>query len=276
MKQYFLGLLLMLFAVCGSVSPATASPLDTFDQDRLWVLLRVIEIDFSDHCSYYYRGEKGRPGGGYVLGDIKEVCAEFTDKLATYLAHNGVSGVKPVHLQTPAFWNSLLARDIAIEACRKQLGGTQLTPPAHERPRRPDSLDYDTYEELRAAEAEYFKQDNEQEKKHQRAWRGCDPYLRALDARDIAIEACREQLGGNASYPPADKIPPEPYRRDYATSQEYSAAFREYSEKSRKLGRDHLRAWRDCDPYAKTRLNRQEVVFDWLDIRLPAGLRETD
>ena len=268
MKQHFFVLLLMVFACCGSVSPGTASPLETLDQDRLWVLLGA--IDAPDLvCPDYYRGKAILPGGGYIVGDLAKGCAQLTGKLATYLAHNGMSGITPAYLQTPAFWDFLDAKGIAIEDCRKQLGGTLLSPPAHKLPRRPDSLDYDTYEERQAAEAEYLKQYNEQEKQHQRAWRACNPYQRALDTRDIAIEDCRKQLGGTSSSPPVHKIPREPYRRDYKTSEEFSAAYKEYEEQYRKLGRNHLRAWRDCDPYAKMRLNRQEVIFDWLGIRLP-------
>lgn len=267
MKPYFFVPLLMVFTGFISSPTATASPLETFDQDRLWVLLSMAGVKDSHHCARYYRGKDPVAGGGYIVGRIEEICASFTDRLAAYLALNGVSGVEPVHLQTPAFWNSVQARFNTIQDCQKQLGGSSQSVDFRDRIPRPDPLDYDTYEERRAADREHQKQRREQRKNHQRAWKACNPYLAALDALDIAVEECRKRLGGSRTHLPAHQIPPEPRRRDYATSQEYSAAFREYSEKRRKLGLEHQRAWRDCHPYAKRRLDKAQMRMDWLGIK---------
>lgn len=265
MKQYFFVPLLLILTGCNAPS-VTASPLETFDQDRLWVLLSAVGVTDS-YCSNHYR-DKPILGGGYWLTDPTEYCTSFTDELATYLVHNGVSEVEAVHLRTPAFWNSLLAMSFAIDDCREKLG---LWPPTHKFPRQPNRRDGETYEEFRAAEAEYHKQRSELIENHRQARRACNPYIRVLQTRDDAIKACRERLGGTEYSPPVHKRPRKPRPRDYKTHKEYQAAVREHS-KQRGVSRSaHARAWRACDPYSGTRPTKQDN-FEWLDIRMPPGL----
>ena len=269
MKQYFFVPLLVILTSYNA-PPIAASPLETFDQDRLWVLLSAVDATDS-YCSNYYR-DKPRLGGGYLVGDPAEYCTRFTNALAIYLAHNGVSGVKPAHLRTPAFWDSLLAKEIAIQACRKQLG---LWPPDHKYPRRPRMTDYDTYEERRAAEREYQKQETELLENHRQARRACNPYVKALLARDIAIQDCHKQLGGTDYSLPAHKIPREPMKRDYTTYKEYSAAMTEYRKQGRERWKEHERAWKACYPYFGTHPTKQDDL-EWLGISLTPSLRALD
>ena len=290
MKQYFFVPLLMILTCCNAPT-VTASPLETFDQDRLWILLRAVGEAEDSPCSYYYR-DKPRLGGGYFVRDPTESCTSFTDELATYLAHNGVSGVKSVHLRTPAFWNSLMAMFVAIDTCQEQLGGWALSPPNHKIPRGPMPGDYGYYEreEFNAAYRKHLKQKSNIIKKHQRAWRACDPYLRALqprvDAIVNAIETCRERLGGTKSTPPNHKIPRKPGRRDYETTNEWVIAEGEYKKQMHELVRKHRRDWKACDPdqlfddrnvfrYFRPRPTLQDDR-KWLGIRLPPGLSLLD
>ena len=83
--------LVMVCAGCGGESLTSGpSPLETFDQDRLWVLIRAVGVGSGgDGCARYYRDPDNPQWKTIRRGDLSKVCPEVMVKIATYLAHNG-------------------------------------------------------------------------------------------------------------------------------------------------------------------------------------------
>lgn len=153
----------------------TASPLETFDQDRLWVLIMAAGIGpGGDGCARYYRDPDNPRWKTIRRGDLSKICPGIMGKVAAYLEHNGMVGVTQAHLERPDFWDRMQAKYEGIEQCRKQLGGDIFGPPPD--PTKPQQRDFPTYEAYREADAAYRDRRAVQVAEHKRAWRVCDPY----------------------------------------------------------------------------------------------------
>ena len=126
MKQYLFVGLLMVCTGCGGESlPSGPSPLETFDQDRMWVLINAaVNRNKAAECARYFRAADNQasdnPDAAFMSAVFSQVCPESMVKIAAYLEHNGVAGVKPAHVKDLAFWERLEAQDQDISICKKQ------------------------------------------------------------------------------------------------------------------------------------------------------------
>lgn len=186
MKPYLLVGLIAVLTGCGgpggeapSAAPSGAgagtSPLETFDQDRLWVLIMAVRIGpGGDGCARYYRDPDNPRWKTINRGDLSQVCPEVMVNIATYLRHNGVAGVEPVHLQKPDFWDRMQAKYAGIQQCQEQLGGDIFGPPPD--PTKPQQRDFPSYAVYQEADEAYRERRAVQVEEHKRAWTACDPY----------------------------------------------------------------------------------------------------
>ena len=83
--------------------------------------MKTVGIRPNNKCVEYYREPDADWDPNFIVGDLPKICPPFAVKVATYLAHNGVAGVEPVHVQAPAFWDRLQAKVQAVSRCRKQI-----------------------------------------------------------------------------------------------------------------------------------------------------------
>ena len=148
---------------CGGESlTSPTNPLETYDQDRLWVLISAGGIGpGGDGCAHYYRDPDHPRWKTINRGDLSKVCPESMVKIAAYLEHNGVAGVKAAHLQRPVFWDQMQAKYEAIQQCQEQLGGDWFNPPSDPANPKPKRTDFPNYEAYRGAEQEYFRRREE-------------------------------------------------------------------------------------------------------------------
>ena len=142
--------------------------LETFDQDRLYMLLMGIAMESGwMGCGRYYRDPDNPEWKFIAKGDLSKVCPEIMGKVAAYLVHNGVAGVELAHLEALAFWDRMQAQTEAIKECQKQLGGNIFGPPPD--PTKPKRRDFPDYKAYRKADEEYGKRRAVQHKEHKRA-----------------------------------------------------------------------------------------------------------
>ena len=125
MKQYVFGAVLMGLIGGGCESlPSGPSPLETFDQERLYVLIHAaVNRGRGAECARYFQEEDGAPRNPdevFMRAALSQVCPENMVKIAAYLEHNGVAGVKAAHVKDMAFWDRLKAKDKAAAAARSQ------------------------------------------------------------------------------------------------------------------------------------------------------------
>ena len=118
MKQYVFGAVLMGLIGGGCESlPSGPSPLETFDQDRLYVLIHAaVNRGRGIECARYFQEEDDAPRNPdevFMRSALSQVCPENMVKIAAYLEHNGVAGVKTAHVKDMAFWDRLKAKDTA-------------------------------------------------------------------------------------------------------------------------------------------------------------------
>ncbi len=148
---------------CGGESlTSPTNPLETYDQDRLWVLISAGGIGpGGDGCAHYYRDPDHPRWKTINRGDLSKVCPESMVKIAAYLEHNGVAGVKAAHLQRPVFWDQMQAKYEAIQQCQEQLGGDWFNPPSDPANPKPKRTDFPNYEAYWGAEQEYFRRREE-------------------------------------------------------------------------------------------------------------------
>ena len=104
--------------------PSGPSPLETFDQERLYVLIHAaVNRGRGAECARYFQEEDGAPRNPdevFMRAALSQVCPENMVKIAAYLEHNGVAGVKAAHVKDMAFWDRLKAKDKAAAAARSQ------------------------------------------------------------------------------------------------------------------------------------------------------------
>ena len=180
MKQYIFVGLLMVCVGCGGESLTSGpSPLETFDQDRLWILMKAVEIRPNNNCVEYYREPDKDWKRNIMVGDLKKVCPEFAGKVASYLAHNGVVGGEPVHVQDVAFWDRLQVKAQDVASCQKEIDGRER--PAFIRS-PPRAQDFPDSKALDAAGREWTKQINAWTEERTHSRRACDPYEEARGA----------------------------------------------------------------------------------------------
>ena len=126
MKQYVFGALMMSLIGGGCESlPSGPSPLETFDQDRLYVLIRAaVNWNKAVQCAHYFQEADNQASGGpnaaSMRAALSQICPESMVKIAAYLEHNGVAGVKAAHVKDLAFWERLKAKDKEADAQRGQ------------------------------------------------------------------------------------------------------------------------------------------------------------
>ena len=125
MKQYiFAGLVVGLIGGgCESLTSGP-SPLETYDQDRLYVLINAaVSRGRAADCARYFQEADNQaadnPGAGFSGALLSQVCPESMVKIATYLEHNGVAGVKAAHVKDVAFWERMQAQ-AAVDGERVQ------------------------------------------------------------------------------------------------------------------------------------------------------------
>ena len=61
---------------------------------------------------------RSNPDEVFMREALSQVCPENMVKIAAYLEHNGVAGVKPAHVKDMAFWERLKAKDLKRRARR--------------------------------------------------------------------------------------------------------------------------------------------------------------
>ena len=126
MKQYVFGAVLMGLIGGGCESlPSGPSPLETFDQERLYVLIHAaVNRGRGAECARYFQEEDGAPRNPdevFMRAALSQVCPENMVKIAAYLEHNGVVGVKPAHVKAGAFWERLAAQaEVERERARQE------------------------------------------------------------------------------------------------------------------------------------------------------------
>ena len=142
MKQYiFVGLLMVCVGCGGETLTSGPSPLETYDQDRLYVLIHAaVSRGRAVDCVRYFQEADNQasdnPNAAFMRAALSQVCPASMVKIAAYLEHNGVAGVKPAHVKDMAFWERMQAkakaanlrelhakreRDAAVTECRKQV-----------------------------------------------------------------------------------------------------------------------------------------------------------
>ena len=118
MKQYIFVGLLMVCVGCGCESLTSGpSPLETFDQDRLYVLINAaVSRGRGAECARYFQEADDQaprnPDEVFMRAALSQVCPESMVKIAAYLEHNGVAGVKPAHVKDVAFWERMQAQAV--------------------------------------------------------------------------------------------------------------------------------------------------------------------
>ena len=100
MKQYiFAGVLVGLIGGGCESLPSGPSPLETFDQDRLYVLIHAaVNRNKAVQCARYFQEADNQasdnPDAAFMRAALSQVCPESMAKIAAYLEHNGVAGVE--------------------------------------------------------------------------------------------------------------------------------------------------------------------------------------
>jgi hypothetical protein len=161
------------------------NPLETYDQDRLYVLINAaVGLGRAAECARYFQEADNQAADNTEAGALKraafsQICPESMVKIAAYLEHNGVSGVTPAHLQGPAFWDQMQAKYEAIQQCQAGLGGDMFNPPPDPANPKPKQADFPNYEAFNAARVEYGRRRKEQAEEWGRAKAACDPYQAA-------------------------------------------------------------------------------------------------
>ena len=118
MKQYFFVGLLMVCGGCGGAALTSGpSPLETFDQDRLYVLINAaVNRGRGAECARYFQETDDQaprnPDEVVMRAALSQVCPENMVKIAAYLDHNGVAGVKAAHIKDMAFWDRMQAQGL--------------------------------------------------------------------------------------------------------------------------------------------------------------------
>ena len=125
MKKYIFAAWLMVCGGCGGESFTSGpSPLETFDQDRLYVLINaaVNRGRAADCARYFHEADAAprNPNEVFMREALSQVCPENMVKIAAYLEHNGVAGVKAAHVKDMAFWDRLKAKDKEAAEARLQ------------------------------------------------------------------------------------------------------------------------------------------------------------
>ena len=126
MKQYIFAAWLMVCGGCGGETLTSGpSPLETYDQDRLYVLINAaVSRGRAVECARYFQEADNQasdnPNAAFIRAALSQVCPESMVKIAAYLEHNGVAGVKPAHVKAPAFWERLKTKDKEADAGRLQ------------------------------------------------------------------------------------------------------------------------------------------------------------
>ena len=121
MKQYIFAATLVGLVGCGG----GPNPLETYDQDRLYVLIdAAVNRGKGAECARYFQGAakpaSGEPAAAFMRAALAQVCPASMVKIAAYLEHNGVAGVTPTHVKDVAFWERLKTKDKAAAAEREQ------------------------------------------------------------------------------------------------------------------------------------------------------------
>ena len=125
MKQYIFAAWLMVCVGCGGEALTSGpNPLETFDQDRLYVLINAaVNRGRAADCARYFQEADAAPRNPdevFMREALSQVCPENMVKIAAYLEHNGVAGVKPAHVKDMAFWERLKTKDKAAGVARVQ------------------------------------------------------------------------------------------------------------------------------------------------------------
>ena len=108
MKQYvFVGLLMVCVGCSGESLTSGPSPIETYDQDRLYVLINAaVSRGRAVECARYFQEADNQasdnPNAAFIRAALSQVCPESMVKMAAYLEHNGVAGVKPAHVKDMA------------------------------------------------------------------------------------------------------------------------------------------------------------------------------
>ena len=116
MKQYiFVGLLMVCVGCGGEWLTSGPSPLETFDQNRLYVLIQaaVSRVRAVECVRYFQEADNqasDNPNAGFMRAALSQLCPANMVKIASYLEHNGVAGVKPAHVKDMAFWERMQAK----------------------------------------------------------------------------------------------------------------------------------------------------------------------
>ena len=126
MKQYiFVGLLIVCVGCGGETLTSGPSPIETYDQDRLYVLIHAaVSRGRAVECARYFQEADNQasdnPNAAFIRAALSQVCPESMVKIAAYLEHNGVAGVKPAHVKDMAFWERMQAKAKEADAQRGQ------------------------------------------------------------------------------------------------------------------------------------------------------------
>ena len=126
MKQYIFAVGLMVCAGCGGESLTSGpNPLETYDQDRLYVLINAaVNRTRAAECASYFQEADNQaadnPGGAFSGALLSQVCPESMVKIAAYLEHNGVAGVKAAHVKDLALWERIQTKYEGAAEERKQ------------------------------------------------------------------------------------------------------------------------------------------------------------
>ena len=202
MKQYLFAAWLMVCVGCGGESRTSGpSPLETFDQDRLWVLINAaVNRGRGAECARYFQAadnpEGSDPTAEFIRAALSKVCPASVVKIADYLEHNGVVGVKPAHVKDLAFWERMevkageaakrkqaVAED--IRQCRQQVAEDE-----RNNIKSPGLLhrDFPNAQAYRAAWDEAQARKQEQEQEYNAAWRACGSIRNGTPTRaDLGI-----------------------------------------------------------------------------------------
>ena len=194
MKQYIFVGLLMVCVGCGGESLTSGpSPLETYDQDRLYVLINAaVSRGRAVDCVRYFQEADNQasdnPNAEFMRAALSQVCPESMVKIAAYLEHNGVAGVKPAHVKDMAFWERMQAKanaanlqelhakragDAAVTECRKQVDNIKRE---KGNPKSTVMLlkDFPDAQAYRAAWDEARLQEQKEEKEHRAARKACE------------------------------------------------------------------------------------------------------
>ena len=125
MKQYVFVVVVTVCVGCGGESLTSGpNPLETYDQDRLYVLINAaVSRNRAAECARYFQEADNQaadnPKAGFIGAVLSQTCPESMVKIAAYLEHNGVAGVKADHLKDLAFWERMKGA-AQVEAARAQ------------------------------------------------------------------------------------------------------------------------------------------------------------